>query len=219
MDLNKLKPTAGVDVTGKRVLVRADLNVPVADGKVTDATRLERVVPGLKDLCARGATVIVISHFGRPKGGPDPTMSLAPVAAKLAELLGRPVAFVADCIGDAAEDAVSRAGARRASPCSRTCASTRARRRTIRRSPAALATLGDIFVNDAFSARASRARLDRGPRAPAAGLRRAADDGGDRRAAHRAREAAAADGGRGRRRQGVDQDPDAHQPRSPRSTS
>ena len=108
MDLTKLKPISDADVSGKRVLVRADLNVPVADGKVTDATRLERILAGLKDLSARNARVIVISHFGRPKGAPDPTMSLAPVAAKLGELLGKPVQFVNACIGADAEDAVSR---------------------------------------------------------------------------------------------------------------
>src|SRR6185503_1508472 len=108
MDLTKLKSIADADVAGKRVLVRADLNVPVADGKVSDATRLERILSGLNDLSARKARVVVISHFGRPKGGPDPKMSLAPVAAKLAELLGKPVQFVDACIGDKAEDAVSR---------------------------------------------------------------------------------------------------------------
>ncbi|MHA1179599.1 MAG: phosphoglycerate kinase, partial [Alphaproteobacteria bacterium] len=65
MDLDKLKTIADVDVEGKRVLVRADLNVPVADGEVSDATRLERLLPGLKDLSARGARIVVISHFGR----------------------------------------------------------------------------------------------------------------------------------------------------------
>ena len=67
MNLDRLKTTAGIDVNGKRVLVRADLNVPASEGKVTDATRLERLIPGLKDLAQRGARVIVISHFGRPK--------------------------------------------------------------------------------------------------------------------------------------------------------
>ena len=83
MDLEKLKTTAGLDLKGKRVIVRADLNVPVKDGKVTDATRLERLVAGLEDLAKRGARVVVISHFGRPKGGPDPQFSLKPVADKL----------------------------------------------------------------------------------------------------------------------------------------
>ena len=106
MDLDKLKTTAGLDVHGKRVLVRADLNVPVREGQVTDATRLERLAPGLLDLTNRGARVVVISHFGRPKGGPDPEFSLKPVAAKLGELLSRPVTFVGDCVGPQAERAV-----------------------------------------------------------------------------------------------------------------
>jgi phosphoglycerate kinase len=107
MNLDRLKTTAGVDVAGKRVLVRADLNVPLKDGKVTDATRLERVVPGLKDLASRGAKVIVISHFGRPKGGPDAEFSLKPVSLSLARLLGTAVQFVPDCIGASAAAAVS----------------------------------------------------------------------------------------------------------------
>ncbi len=140
MDLSKLRTISDADVSGKRVLVRADLNVPVADGKVTDATRLERILAGLKDLSARNARVVVISHFGRPKGGPDPSMSLAPVAAKLGELLGKPVTFVDDLHRRAAPRMPSRASRRAKSPCSKTFASTRARRRTTRssspRSPA-----------------------------------------------------------------------------------
>ena len=107
MDLDKLKTTAGLDLKGKRVIVRADLNVPVKDGKVTDATRLERLVPGLQDLARRGARVVVISHFGRPKGGPDPQFSLKPVADKLGELLAHPVVFAGDCIGEPAERTVA----------------------------------------------------------------------------------------------------------------
>lgn len=106
MDLDKLKTTQGLDVHGKRVLVRADLNVPVRDGQVTDATRLERLVPGILDLANRGARVVVISHFGRPKGKPDPKYSLRPVAQKLSGLLGRPVAFVDNCVGPKAKAAV-----------------------------------------------------------------------------------------------------------------
>ena len=107
MDLDKLKTTAGLDVHGKRVLVRADLNVPVREGEVTDATRLERLLSGIVDLSDRGARVVIISHFGRPKGNPAPELSLKPVAAKLAGLLGRPVAFVDDCIGPKAQQAVN----------------------------------------------------------------------------------------------------------------
>src|SRR5262245_34492351 len=107
MKLENLKSSASVDLKDKRVLVRADLNVPVKAGKVSDATRLERLVPGLSDLAERGARVIVISHFGRPRNGPEPSLSLAPVAAKLAELLGRPVAFAEDCVGEPAERTVA----------------------------------------------------------------------------------------------------------------
>ena len=99
MQVDRLKTTAGLDVRGKRVIVRADLNVPVKDGKVSDATRLERILPGLQDLAKRGARVVVISHFGRPKGGPDARYSLKVVADKLGELLGRDVVFADDCVG------------------------------------------------------------------------------------------------------------------------
>ncbi|MFM9941605.1 MAG: phosphoglycerate kinase [Hyphomicrobiaceae bacterium] len=151
MQLDRLKTTDGIDVKGKRVLVRADLNVPVKDGKVTDATRLERLVPGLKDLAARGAKVIVLSHFGRPKGGPDTENSLAPVAAMLAKLAGVPVALAPDCVGPAAEAAV----AKLASGQIAVLENTRFHKGEEKNEPAftaALAKLGDIFVNDAFSA-------------------------------------------------------------------
>ncbi len=151
MDFTKLKPISDADVSGKRVLVRADLNVPVADGKVTDATRLERILAGLKDLSARNARVVVISHFGRPKGGPDPTMSLAPVAAKLAELLGKPVQFVDACIGDAAEDAVSRL-APGGIAVLENLRFHKGEEKNDQEFVTALARSGDVFVNDAFSA-------------------------------------------------------------------
>ncbi|RTL62901.1 MAG: phosphoglycerate kinase [Hyphomicrobiales bacterium] len=107
MDLDKVKTTSDLDVSGKRVFVRADLNVPVRDGKVSDATRLERVAPGLADLARRGAKVIVASHFGRPKGGPSAEHSLRPVADALAGFLGKPVAFATDCIGPEADKVVA----------------------------------------------------------------------------------------------------------------
>ena len=107
MNLDRLRPISAVDVAGKRVLVRADLNVPVADGRVTDATRLERLVVGFNDLAKRGAKVIVLSHFGRPKGGPAPEYSLRPVAETFARLLGKPIAFGGDCVGAAAEATVA----------------------------------------------------------------------------------------------------------------
>ena len=90
---------------GKRVLLRADLNVPMSGGKVTDRTRLERLVPTICELADKGARVLVTSHFGRPKGKRVPKMSLAPVAQALGEVLGREVGFAPDCVGDAAMEA------------------------------------------------------------------------------------------------------------------
>src|SRR3990170_5907353 len=83
-----------VDVAGKRVVIRLDLNVPIENGKVTDATRIERVVPTLRELLDRNAAVVVLAHFDRPKGKVVPEMSLKPVAPALAKLLGRPVKFI-----------------------------------------------------------------------------------------------------------------------------
>src|SRR5258708_881011 len=88
-----------LDVSGKRVLVRVDLNVPMKDGRVTDATRIERAVPTLAELAAKGAKVVVLSHFGRPDGKRVPEMSLKPLVEPLSQALGKPVAFAEDCIG------------------------------------------------------------------------------------------------------------------------
>lgn len=96
-----------LDAAGKRVLLRADLNVPMAEGKVSDRTRLERLAPTILELADSGARVLVTSHFGRPKGVRVLEMSLASVAKELSQVLGRPVAFVPDCVGDAALDASS----------------------------------------------------------------------------------------------------------------
>jgi phosphoglycerate kinase len=151
MNLDKIKTTSGLDVKGKRVLVRADLNVPAKNGKVTDATRLERVAPGLKDLASRGARVIVLSHFGRPKDGPDTENSLTPVAIELARIIGAPVALAPDCIGEATERAV----AALKDGDILVLENTRFHKGEEKNDPAfvqALARLGDIFVNDAFSA-------------------------------------------------------------------
>src|SRR5919206_4178813 len=95
-----------LDVHGKRVLVRVDLNVPMKAGKVTDATRIERAAPTLNELAAKGAKVIVLSHFGRPDGKRVPEMSLRPLVEPLAQAVGKPVAFAEDCVGPAAENAV-----------------------------------------------------------------------------------------------------------------
>lgn len=150
MNLDKLKSTDGLDVKGKRVLVRADLNVPVSGGRVSDATRLERVVPGLKDLAARGAKVIVISHFGRPKGAPSPEFSLKPVAETLAGLVGKPVAFAADCIGDEAAATTAALGDGEIAVFEN-LRFHKGEEKNDKSFAAELAKQGDIFVGDAFS--------------------------------------------------------------------
>jgi len=150
MHLDKLRTAADIDVAGKRVLVRADLNVPVKDGRVTDVTRLERVVPGLLDLAKRGAKIIVISHFGRPKGASAAEFSLKPVADRLGQLLGEPVAFAGDCVGEAAQRAVAALQPGGIA----VLENLRFHKGEEKNDPefaAALAKLGDIFVSDAFS--------------------------------------------------------------------
>src|SRR5712671_1759163 len=92
------------DVKGKRVLLRVDLNVPTENGTVTDATRIERVAPTITEIADKGGKVILLAHFGRPKG-PDPKESLKPVAEAVAQAIKRPVAFAEDCIGAKAEAA------------------------------------------------------------------------------------------------------------------
>jgi phosphoglycerate kinase len=137
-------------VAGKRVLVRGDLNVPVRDGKVSDATRIERLLPTLRELAAKGAKVVVISHFDRPKGKVVPEMSLAPVADALSKALGKPVAFAPDCIGDAAKAVVDKLGDGEFA----LLENLRFHPGEEKNDPAfakQLAALGDIFVNDGFS--------------------------------------------------------------------
>src|ERR1700692_209838 len=95
-----------VDVKGKRVLLRVDLNVPMEGGRVTDATRLERIAPTITEISAKGGKVILLAHFGRPKGR-DPKESLRPVAAELSRVIQKPVAFAEECIGEAAQNAVA----------------------------------------------------------------------------------------------------------------
>ena len=94
------------DLTGKRVLVRVDLNVPMQEGRVSDDTRLRAAVPTVSELSDRGAIVLLLSHFGRPKGQKRPDMSTALLVRPLSELLGRPVRFVEDCQGPEAERAI-----------------------------------------------------------------------------------------------------------------
>ncbi|MGC9952868.1 MAG: phosphoglycerate kinase [Rhizomicrobium sp.] len=138
------------DVKSKRVLVRADLNVPMKDGIVTDTSRIDRQAPTISQLAERGARVIVCSHFDRPKGKVVPSMSLAPVAAPLAKAVGRPVAFASDCVGKVAEDAV----AKLKDGDVLLLENTRFHTEEEKNDPdfaKALAKLADIYVNDAFS--------------------------------------------------------------------
>jgi phosphoglycerate kinase len=140
-----------VDVGGRRVLVRVDLNVPVRDGKITDLTRIERLSPTLRELSQRGARVIVLSHFDRPRGERVPHMSLAPMAAALGEVLGMRVRFVEDCVGMAAQQAVEllRDGDVLVMENTRYHAAEEANDGAF---SVELAKLGNLFVNDAFSA-------------------------------------------------------------------
>jgi len=136
---------------GRRALVRVDLNVPMEAGRVADATRLSAAVPTIAELADRGAIVLLLSHFGRPTAGFDPALSLAPVVPALAAVLGRPVTFVDDCVGETAEAAVAALlpGAIAVLENSRFHAGEEANDPAF---AAALARLGDIYVNDAFSA-------------------------------------------------------------------
>ena len=135
---------------GRRVLVRVDLNVPMADGRVADLTRIERAAATLKELADRGAKVIVLSHFGRPKGE-DPALSLKALVQPLAGVLGRPVRFVSDCIGADAEAVVNALTDGEVA----LVENLRFHSGEEKNDPQfveALARLGDLYVNDAFSA-------------------------------------------------------------------
>jgi phosphoglycerate kinase len=138
-------------VSGKRVLVRVDLNVPMKNGKVSDATRIERAAPTLKELADKGARVIVLSHFGRPDGKRVPEMSLQPLVEPLAKALGRPVAFAEDCVGPQAEAAVNalKPGEVLLLENLRFHAEEEKNDKGFAEQ---LSTLGDLYVNDAFSA-------------------------------------------------------------------
>lgn len=140
-----------MDVKGRRALVRLDLNVPMKEGKVTDTLRIERQAPTVRELSDKGARVIVLSHFDRPKGKRVQSMSLAPVAPALARAIGRPVAFADDCVGEAAQRAVARLNDGDVL----LLENTRFHAGEESNDPGfakAVAELGDIFVNDAFSA-------------------------------------------------------------------
>jgi phosphoglycerate kinase len=139
------------DVAGRRVLVRVDLNVPVQDGKVSDVTRIERVAPTIAELSDKGAKVILLAHFGRPKGAPDPTMSLETIADATEAVLDRRVYFAGDCIGPVAEKAI----AALQNGDILLLENTRFHKGEEKNDPEfvkALAAAGDLYVNDAFSA-------------------------------------------------------------------
>jgi phosphoglycerate kinase len=138
------------DLTGKRVLLRVDLNVPMENGKVTDATRIERVAPTITEIAGKGGKVILLAHFGRPKGR-DPKESLKPVAAEVARIVKKHVGFTDDCVGDAAEKAVAAMN----NGDILLLENTRFHKEEEKNDPAfveKLAKLGDLYVNDAFSA-------------------------------------------------------------------
>ncbi len=101
------KSVRDIDVKGKKVLVRVDFNVPIKDGVVQDDTRIRAALPTIEYLLEQGAAVILFSHLGRPKGGPDPKYSMKPVAEYLSKLMGKPVAFAEDCVGEPAEKAAA----------------------------------------------------------------------------------------------------------------
>ncbi|CAK0740839.1 Phosphoglycerate kinase [uncultured Gammaproteobacteria bacterium] len=146
----QFKTIDDLNVGGKTVLVRADLNVPINDGRVTDTTRIDRVVPTLTELAGKGAKVVILSHFGRPKDGPDEANSLKLVIPELERALGKSLSFAADCIGSRAKVAISRAKTGdfillenlRFHP---------QEEKNDRNFAQALAELGDIYINDAFS--------------------------------------------------------------------
>ena len=197
---------------GKRVLLRVDLNVPMEGERVTDATRIERIVPTIREIADGGGRVVLLAHFGRPKGKPVVADSLKQVVSALSQHLGRPVAFAEDCIGETASSAVSALKDgdvlllekhplphRRREERGRFRGGSRCQRRRLRQR----GLLG----------RASRPCLDRGPRPCTAGLCRPADAGGARRPDQGARVADTAGHRSGRRRQGVVEDRSPAEPR------
>lgn len=139
-----------IEANGKIALVRADLNVPMQDGVVTDFTRIDRVAPTIKELAEKGATVVLLSHFGRPKGQIVPEMSLEPIAQIMSDHLGMKINFAADCIGDAAKQAI----AETANGQVILLENVRFHGEEEKNDAAfakKLAALGDVYINDAFS--------------------------------------------------------------------
>ena len=143
------KTVEDIDVKGKKVLVRVDFNVPIKEGVVGDDTRMRAALPTIHYLLDHGAAVILFSHLGRPKGGPDPKFSMKPVADHLAELMGKGVAFAPDCVGPEAEKAASALKPGEVL----VLENTRFHPEEEKNDPALakqMASLADVFVNDAF---------------------------------------------------------------------
>ena len=148
--MNAFKTLDDASLSARRVLVRVDLNVPMEGGAVSDDTRIRAVVPTIREIADKGGRVVLLAHFGRPKDGPEAKFSLAQIVAPLAERVGRPVAFAADCIGPIAADAV----AALKDGDILLLENTRFHKGEEKNDPAfveALAALGDVYVNDAFA--------------------------------------------------------------------
>jgi phosphoglycerate kinase len=148
-----MRQLGDIEVEGRRVLVRVDFNVPLKDGVIGDDTRIEATLPTIRYALEQGATVVLASHLGRPKGKPSPTLSLKPIATRLAERLGSQVTFVDDCIGDGAKRAVDRIQAERGGVV--LLENVRFHAGEEQNDPAfsaALASLADLYVDDAFGA-------------------------------------------------------------------
>ena len=148
--MSQFKNLDNAELQNKKVLLRADLNVPMKDGSITDTTRIDRVIPTVKEMVEKGAKVIIISHFGRPKGKKEPSMSLAPIATAFGNALGQNVKFVNDCIGDEAKNAVEAMNAGEVIMLENL---RYYNQETDNDAGFAqeIASLGDMYVNDAFS--------------------------------------------------------------------
>ncbi len=149
--MSDFKTLDDLDPSGKTCLVRVDLNVPMADGKVTDTTRIDRILPTIRELSDKGAKVVLLAHFGRPKGQAVAEMSLKQVVPALTKALGKPVAFATDCVGATAEQAVANLmqGDVILLENTRFLAGEEKNDPELARN---MARLGDIYINDAFSA-------------------------------------------------------------------